>query len=79
MPCDEFKRRAVELYDLGAERFALWDTYGRAPKRSMWAVAGYLGHKEELRDFDYKPYSSVVSITKIGGVDISRYNPMWGG
>ena len=79
MPNEEFRRRALELYDCGAERFALWDTYGRAPKRYMWAVAGHLGHKEELRDYDYTPYSSVIRVGKVGGVDVSRYNPMWGG
>ena len=77
----DFKRRALDLYDSGAERIALWDTYGRAPAKVMWSTAGYIGHKDELCDFDEGEGERyrLLRIGKIGAYDISRYNPMWGG
>ena len=78
---EEFKRRALDLYDNGAERFGLWDTYGRASAIAMWSTAGRIGHKDELREFDAGEgdYYRLIRMYKIGDCDTSRYNPMWGG
>ena len=78
---EEFKRRALDLYASGAERIALWDTYGRAPMKAMWSTAGRLGHKDELADMDVGEgeYYRRFRIYRIAGADISRYEPFWGG
>ena len=77
----EFKRRALDLYASGAERIALWDTYGREPMKAMWSTAGRLGHKKELTDMDVGEgmYYRRFRIYRIAGADISRYEPFWGG
>ena len=77
----EFKRRALDLYNCGAERIALWDTYGRAPMKAMWSTASRLGHKDELADMDVHEgeYYRRFRIYRIAGADISRYEPFWGG
>ena len=81
MTCEKFKERALALYDCGAERLGLWDTYTRVPAKDIWSTASKLGHKDELRDMpvgqghDYRLFR----IYKIAKADINRYNPMWGG
>ena len=78
---EEFKRRAVDLYDCGVQRIALWDTYGRAPAKVMWSTVSRIGHKDELPNLDpgEGEYYRLLRIGKIGAYDISRYNPSWGG
>lgn len=78
MPPQELRRRTLELYDAGAERFALWDTYGRVPVKAMWGTARYLGHKELLEQ-DLTPQPKYYRIHELAGNDISRYLPIWGG
>ena len=78
MPPEELRRRALELYDAGAKRLALWDTYGRVIPKGMWTTARRLGHKEELRrGFDPEVRSFVLQ--ELAGNNISRYLPIWGG
>ncbi|MBP3377094.1 MAG: hypothetical protein J6L83_10050 [Clostridia bacterium] len=78
---EEFKSRALDLYDCGAERIALWDTYSRAAFRSTWATARRLGHKDELKErnvgegVDYR----TLFMLKLGDRDLNRFNPDWGG
>ena len=81
LPNEEFKRRALDLYNCGAERIALWDTCCRAEPRAMWSTAGRLGHKDELADMDVGEgeYYRRFRIYRIAGADISRYEPFWGG
>lgn len=81
LPNEEFKRRALDLYNCGAERIALWDTCCRAEPRAMWSTAGRLGHKDELADMDTheEAYYRRFRIYRIAGADISRYEPFWGG
>jgi hypothetical protein len=78
---EEFKRRVLDLYDCGAERIGLWDTYGRAPAKVMWSTVSRIGHKEELRDLDTGEGEQyrLLRIGKIGKHDIGRYHPNWGG
>ena len=76
----EFKRRVQEIYDLGARRIALWDTYSRVWNQPMWNLVSRFGHKDEiaampLYDDGYKNYRFL----KIGDTVFKRYNPMWGG
>ena len=79
MVTEEFKRRALDLYDNGAERFGLWDTYGRASCIGMWNTAGKIGHKDELRDMTFEEYSKPMKIRLLGNAEVSRYHPNWGG
>ena len=77
----EFKRRVLELYDCGAERIGLWDTFIRAPAKVMWSTVSRIGHKDELPslDTDEGEQYRLLRIGKIGQYDISRYDPSWGG
>ena len=81
LPNEEFKRRALDLYNCGAERIALWDTCCRAEPRAMWAAAGRLGHKEELADMNVGEgeYYHCFRIYRTANSDFSRYEPFWGG
>lgn len=74
----ELRRRALELYDCGAQRLALWDTYGRIPCKAMWATARDLGHREALAAPFTKPYR-LFFLKELAGNDVSRYLPIWGG
>ena len=69
---------AQTLIEAGADRFALWDTFGRVTPRAMWAVARKLGHTELVKegiDPDYR----IFRLQELAGNDISRYLPIWGG
>ena len=81
LPNEEFKRRALDLYNCGAERIALWDTCCRAEPRAMWAAAGRLGHKNELADMDVGEgeYYHCFRVYRTANSDFSRYEPFWGG
>ncbi len=81
MPTLEYKARALELYDAGAERISLWDTYGRVFSRSTWSMIRRLGHKDELPGYESGEgvYYSMQRLLKVGDKDVSRYVPAWGG
>jgi hypothetical protein len=81
MPTLEYKARALELYDAGAERISLWDTYCRVMSRGTWSMIRRLGHKDELPGFESGEgvYYSVHRLLKVGDKDVSRYIPAWGG
>ncbi len=81
MTPEEYRDRALELYDLGAEHIGLWDCYQRAYRKMSWSMVRRLGHKEELHSYDSGEgeYYRYVRVLKIGNRDISRYMPMWGG
>lgn len=77
----EYKRRALELYELGAEHLSFWDTYARVPNRVQWSMLRRLGHKDELASFEdgAGEYYSYRRIMRVGEKDVSRYLPAWGG
>ena len=80
MPAEDFKKRALELYSHGAERFALWDTYCRVPRNDLRAMISKLGHKDELAQLT--PDGSVKKsyrILSLGTKQFGRYKPYWGG
>lgn len=79
MPPEELRRRALEIYDAGCQRLALWDTYGRVTHRAMWSVARKLGHKEALRAGAVDPATRIYYLQELAGNNISRYLPVWGG
>ncbi len=71
----------MELYEAGAERVSLWDTFGRVPDRATWSMIRRLGHKDELPGYDSGEgvYFSVHRLQTVGGQNVSRYVPVWGG
>lgn len=80
MPPADFKKRALELYSLGAERFALWDTYCRVPYNDMRAMISKLGHKDELADLMPEGASKKsYRVLTLGNMNFGRYKPYWGG
>ena len=81
MSTEEYRRRALELYELGAEHLSFWDTYGRAPFRWQWNMLRRLGHKDELAALDgaLPQENRVLRTLHIGDKDISRYWPRMGG
>lgn len=78
---EEFKSRALDLYNCGAEGIALWDTYSRAVLKKTWATASRLGHKDELADHnvDDENLHRTLFMLKLGDRDLNRFNPDWGG
>ena len=81
MSAADYKARALELYDAGCGGISLWDTYCRAPQRSTWTMVRRLGHRDELPGFDpgEGTWYSFHRLLKVGGQDVSRYVPAWGG
>ncbi len=81
LSCEEFRDRAMDLYNCGADGLALWDTYGRAAFKSTWATARRLGHKDDLatkgvgEGNDFR----TLFMLKLGDRDLNRFNPDWGG
>lgn len=81
MSTNRIKEKALEIYDCGCEHIGLWDTYSRVMRKVEWSMWKRIGHKEELKTFSdgegdlYRR----VRILKIGGKDVSRYRPIWGG
>ena len=80
MPPEDFKKQALQLYSLGAERFALWDTYCRVPYNDMRAMIAKLGHKDELPHLDPEgTHKKHYRVLTIGNMNFGRYKPYWGG
>lgn len=80
MPSDEIIRRAQEAYDAGATHLSLWDTNARTCD-PRWAIQSQLGHKDDLGKIDPEAvaFGHDDRCLRIGGIDISRYNPGIGG
>jgi hypothetical protein len=48
MPADEFRKRAMAYYDVGADGMGFHDLYWRLHRKSEWAMLRRLGHRDEL-------------------------------
>lgn len=80
MPNGELKKRALEMYDFGAKRFALWDAFDRAQDITMWNLAKKLGHAKELKDMEpYGDFYKRYRVLKYDKYRINRFKPQWGG
>jgi len=81
MPNEDYRKRIMDLYEAGAERFCMWDTYGRVLYPVCWnAMAGKIGHKDEIAAMPGDdPNRRTYSYKKLCGMDVSRYHPNWGG
>ena len=79
MEPEEYRRRALEIYDKGLENIAMWDSYQRHWNQKEWTMSSYLGHEEELRAWRQKDakYRAVPCLS-MGGYRVDRYSPGWG-
>ena len=81
MSVDQYRTRALDLYNSGADGISLWDTYSRAVVKSTWSAARRLGHKDSLADMylgEGELYRTLFML-KVGVHDLNRFNPDWGG
>ena len=81
MSQQEYRDFARQLYDMGAERLALWDTYSRVSKPAMWSMVRRLGHKgrlPEVAELENREYR-YIRMLSVAGRDESRYKSHWGG
>ena len=80
LSCEEYRRRALELYGCGAQRISLWDSYCRAPARATWSMARRLGHQEELPGYDSGEGTLWQNhrLLSVRGINVSVYPPNWG-
>lgn len=81
MTTEEYKNRALELYNCGCNHISLWDTYSRVRGKAEWSMLRRMGHKDELPGFDSGEGTLYrqVRLLKVGGKDVGRYKPAWGG
>lgn len=81
MPSEEYLECAKTLYENGAERFSLWDTYNRVQQYSMWNTVRKLGHKNELDNIsaDDTDFGRRFKIIRIAGKYENRYKTYFGG
>ena len=81
MSTEAYRDRALELYRAGCRGISLWDTYDRVPVRAEWSMVRRLGHIEELPGYNSGEgeWYTATRLLKIGGRDVSRYIPAWGG
>ena len=80
MPPAEFVSFVEAMYRLGAERFSLWDTEGRAAAVAMWSVVRRLGHKEQVlagEADDGENYRYYRMLT-LANRQESRFKSLWG-
>ena len=75
----EFKRRALEYYELGVDGVALWDAMERQMTSATWDLVRRLGHEDELADIDPYKNHRYFRIYRMAGMEINRYNPGFGG
>ena len=81
MTAEEYKECAVTLYEAGAERLSLWDTYERVTHSSMWSMVRRSGHKEEIKGFTSgeNEFHRRIKIIRIAGKYENRYKTYFGG
>lgn len=80
MPPEEWRKRALALYEAGVDGLSIWDVDHRHAAKAQWSTINRLGHVEELkrsvkeggRDFRF------VKLKSIGGYTVDRYAPDWG-
>ena len=48
MPADEFRKRALSYYRVGADGMGFHDLYWRLHRKSEWAMLRRLGHRDEM-------------------------------
>lgn len=81
MTGEDARKRAVNLYNAGANGLSYFDAYDQAVIKPVWSALRRLGHKEEVATMDLGEgeYYRTLFMLKIGGRDMNRFNPNWGG
>lgn len=74
----EWRQRAVEYYEKGAEGLAIWDSDGMKARSTMWEVFHRLGHVEEMRAWLEREEPSmepkVMPLERLGEIDLRVYS-----
>lgn len=81
-PAEHYRQQALTFYKAGIYGVALWDYYQRSPRKSEWAMARLLGHREELKQWRARALSfgRVLPLKSLCGVSTSlRYNMVTNG
>lgn len=76
MEPEEYRRRANDYYDKGADGLCFWDTTTRYRRR--WSTMAQLGHKDELKDMRERERFRHILVQSLGGCRVDRYPPSWG-
>ena len=81
----DFRQRALEYYEVGADGLAFWDISTASEHRlcylDQWSMVRRLGHKEELADWapDEWPSYRYVQLRTLAGLTMDRHSPYWYG
>ena len=76
MAPEKLRQFAQDIYAAGAERIALWDTYGRVTYSALWNLVRNLGHKDALPE---GPFSQQHRTHELAGCVLIHNHPVWGG
>lgn len=76
MAPEALRQYAQDIYAAGAERIALWDTYGRVTYNALWNLVRNLGHKDALPE---GPFSQQHRTHELAGCVLIHNHPVWGG
>ena len=70
VPAEEYRAKAIELYEAGADGFSFWSTEMRTARASEWAMVKMLGHREELKEWEDKAesYFRAVPLKMLNGI-----------
>ncbi len=64
---------------MGVRDFCVWDTDDYKPWTRLWRFLSRLGHTEEITGFDITKYARTCRVNVLGGMQVGRYLPWWGG
>ena len=73
------KAEAERLLSMGVRDFCIWDTDDYKPWTRLWRFLSRLGHTEEITGFDITKYARTCRVNVLGGMQVGRYLPWWGG
>jgi hypothetical protein len=81
MTGEDARKRVVNLYKAGANGLSYFDAFDQAVIKPVWSALRRLGHKDEVATMDLGEgeYYRTLFMLKIGGRDMNRFNPNWGG
>lgn len=80
MSQEDYRDFVLKMYNLGAQRFTLWDTNARVSKPALWSMVRRLGHREQLTpqtSFAGKEYR-YFKLLSVAGRNEYRFKSHWG-
>jgi hypothetical protein len=77
MSPEDYRKKAMELYEKGLYGLSFWDTNARHPKLKQWSMITRLGHKDDLKNITdgNGTLYRVIPLKKIGGYKVDKYTP----